>query len=116
MARFFGASSPSTIWTTVDEQQHQDHRHRQADRPGDAGRAEQVGEPVTEEGLGDVTDEQRGHGDAELRAGEHERQPAGDRQRPRGGLVALVGEAAQLAPVDGDVAELLRDEVAGERR
>ncbi|GFJ88880.1 hypothetical protein Prum_025220 [Phytohabitans rumicis] len=96
------------------DEQDQHDRDRQADRLRHARRTQQVGEPLADEGLRDVPDQQHRHGDAELRPGQHERQPPGHLERPRGGGVALAGEAAQLAAIHRDVAELLRDEVAGE--
>ena len=73
MARFFGNSSPKTIWTTV---ANSSAATVPIARPGpgrDADAAEQLAQPGTDQGFGDVTDHEAGDGDAELGAGQHER-------------------------------------------
>ena len=113
MARFFGASSPTTICRTVEKTRT---------RATAMVRLIAYGRPVTpsssasdypDERLTRIPDQQGGHRDAELRPGEGERQPRRDVEGPARRGVALVGQLAQPGPVDRDVGELLGDEVAG---
>lgn len=57
--------------------------------------------------LGDETDDQAGHGDAQLGAGQHERQPLQHLQSTGRPPVARLGLTGKGEPVGGDVRELL---------
>ena len=56
MARFFGNSSPKTIWTTVANSSAATVPTAEADPRGDADAAEQLAEAGTDQRFGDVTD------------------------------------------------------------
>ncbi|GAA3074980.1 hypothetical protein GCM10020254_18630 [Streptomyces goshikiensis] len=98
---------------------HQDDgRQRGAEDQGGGGggagrqshRLERALQQGGDRGLGDHADDQAGHGDAELRAGELERQAAdGDEGALRAPLAALDG-LFELAALHGRQRELRRDE------
>ena len=80
---------------------------------GYAERFQSGSDQLGQSGFGDEPDHQRGDGDAQLRTGQHERQPLHDVDRFGRLLVALGRLLAQQQPVGADVGELLGDEVAG---
>lgn len=86
------------------------HGHR------DAGVAEHGADRGADQGLGDITDEQPGDGDAQLGAGQHERRAAGDLEGLAGDLVTLAVPRPEPGPVHRHERELLRHEVARGRR
>ncbi len=97
----------------VEEGDHH-QRHDEGDGADDllrpAGRAERDLQEVVDRRLGDVQDEQRAHGDAELRRREHEgRVLHREERRPRAALAAL-GERLDLRAARGDDGELGADE------
>lgn len=73
------------------------------------GRFEQGGDGR----FGDEADDQAGDGDAQLGAGQHERQPFQHGQGAGGPPVARRRVTREGEPVGGDVGELLGDEIAG---
>ena len=80
------------------DDQGQRDRQRQADAGRDSAER-RAGRPAPPQvRLGDVTDQQGGDGDAELGAGEHEGEPAGDLQRPGGGARRRRRRAAGACP------------------
>ncbi len=78
------------------QQQRQDNRDGEADAFRQAGRTEQVLEALAQIGLGDIPGQQRGDGDADLRAGQHERQPLRHLQRPGRGAVPASASPCNL--------------------
>ena len=114
IARFFGNSSPKSIWTKVENSDGEDGADADPDRGRDADAAEQLTEAAPDQGFGDIADEQAGDGDAQLGAGEHERGAASDAEGAGGARVSRLGPGFEPRAVDRHVREFLGDEVAGQ--
>ena len=96
------------------EQQRQDAADRDRDSHREAAAFHHLAEGRSDQRLGDVTHEQSGHGDAQLRARKHERGALGDLQGALRALVPGGCPSSQLGTVDRHVGEFLRDEVCGD--
>ena len=112
MAMFLGTISPKIIVTTVPRARPiasdsgRDHAVRHA------GRGQRAVDEVGDRGLGEETDRQVGHGDADLGAGELGGQRAQRELDAARALVAVGGGALDARPVDRDEGELGGDEEA----
>ena len=112
MAMFLGTISPKIIVTTVPRARPSAERERRDDALGHAGRGQRAVDEVGDRRLGQETDGQVGHGDADLGAGELGRQRAQRELDAAGALVTRGGGALDAGPVDGDEGELGGDEQA----
>ena len=92
---------------------HQGHHRAYRDAHGrwNPGPTQQHAQSLADHRLGHIADQQSGDRDAQLGAGEHERGPPGDFQRPLGGNVTGLGLGLQADPVHRHVGELLGHEI-----
>ncbi len=93
-----------------DDEQRDDERDRGDRLLRQPRGAQRDLQQVVDRRLGHVEDQQRAHGDAELRRGEHERRVLHREQRDARGPAALLRPRLDLRPLRGDDRELGADE------
>ncbi len=106
IAMFLGTISPSSTCRVTTTAERDDERHRVQHRVGDAEQVERLLQQVRDRGFADAAQQDRADRDAQLRAGQHQRQVLAGPDDGDRALLALFGERFEAVAARRDQREL----------